>query len=594
MSYTRQNFTDGKVLTAAQLNNIELGIVKVEEDLNTTLTDELGTIETRLEDIEDSIPLTDTELSSTSTNPVQNKVINTKFDEVIASIPPSISVDNTLSNSSSHPVENQVITNALDNKQNKLPVNTGGSSNRVWVTTCNKLKDADGNKRPAIIIGTVIISRTTEGEDFFASLIDTTSADILGNVFSGWPILAKVTELLIMTDENNTVGAYSDYIEVVSKNSTLKVDGVTTNTTTLTYYWTYPYYFKRVIAGSSGEDQYTAHSSGPYVGRVTTANFFNKWEAWEINYNLPADDPCNIDVAYDDLTNAEAYKVLIMRKFQKARFNASELDSEITLLSDYFTTENGFYFDIGGAFDNEEPYQECILSTDPLGRITIESSALDYHAVNNKRLNEQIDVKLNEFYNNKILKLNNINPFVSYKIYRNELGITDVTGRDQSVEKDMTGWYRIAVGLGNMLCSNMFHVNVYVNRPGYMGGVYFIVDQMNYDTTPTIKLIDYSTRKNATDVIDKIRVVYNPSQAFLSYVEIHINKNSSSTCDGWGGGSGSKVMYEISVETLFNQIGTNFNLIDPPEIPEGGVESTLVTDELSSGYSQVVINTTVG
>ena len=567
MSYTKQNFNDGEILTASQLNNIENGIIKVEEDLNNTLTNELSTIETRLEDIEDSIP----------------------------------SVDEHLSASSDDAVANRIITKALNSKQNKLPVNTGGSSNRVWVTTCNKLKDADGNKRPSILIGTVVVPRTALGEEYLHNS-DFTNITI----YSGIEILWKLYELLTMES-----GAYRDYIECQSKDSTTKIDGTNVATTTFSYYWTYPYYFKRIIAGSDGGKSNEADGSGGNVGFVTASNFFKKWSAGEINtaYGtngkidtskcLKASDTVKVTTTLGSISNEQAYKNYLLLKYQLTTLGETTFgdsrDDYLTACTNYFKASNGFVFDISNAFDNEEPYEETIASRDADGRMLVESSTYPFHAVNNKRLDEQIDTKLNEFYNNKIKQLNNINPFVSYKIYRNELGTTDITGRDQSAKKDMTGWYQIAVGPGNTMCSNMFHVNVYVNRPGYMGGVYFIVDQMNYDTTPTIKLIDYSTRKNATDVIDKIRVVYNPSQAFLSYVEIHINKNSSSTCDGWGGGSGTPVMYEIGVETLFNQVGTNFVLVDPTEIPDsftGAVESTLVTDDLPSGYSQVVINTT--
>lgn len=38
MSYTKQNFTDGQTLTAAQLNHIENGIAEVESNTNTSHT----------------------------------------------------------------------------------------------------------------------------------------------------------------------------------------------------------------------------------------------------------------------------------------------------------------------------------------------------------------------------------------------------------------------------------------------------------------------------------------------------------------------------------------------------------------------------
>lgn len=58
----------------------------------------------------------DTELSETSENPVQNKVITAKIKEVEESIPEDITVDNALSETSENPVQNKVITTELASK----------------------------------------------------------------------------------------------------------------------------------------------------------------------------------------------------------------------------------------------------------------------------------------------------------------------------------------------------------------------------------------------------------------------------------------------------------------------------------------------
>lgn len=58
----------------------------------------------------------DSSLSTTSTNPVQNKVITNAINVLADSIPPTIAVDNTLSTTSTNPVQNAVITNALNSK----------------------------------------------------------------------------------------------------------------------------------------------------------------------------------------------------------------------------------------------------------------------------------------------------------------------------------------------------------------------------------------------------------------------------------------------------------------------------------------------
>ena len=53
----------------------------------------------------------DSELSDTSENPVQNKVIKTALDNIT---PPSVTVDDALSTTSENPVQNKVITEQLN------------------------------------------------------------------------------------------------------------------------------------------------------------------------------------------------------------------------------------------------------------------------------------------------------------------------------------------------------------------------------------------------------------------------------------------------------------------------------------------------
>ena len=62
----------------------------------------------------------DTELSDTSINPVQNKVITTKIEQLEASKLSLSDVDNALSGSSINPVQNQVITLAIDQLQGSV------------------------------------------------------------------------------------------------------------------------------------------------------------------------------------------------------------------------------------------------------------------------------------------------------------------------------------------------------------------------------------------------------------------------------------------------------------------------------------------
>ena len=117
---------------------------------NITLTEDssAGTLTISATDTKYTI---DSTLSSTSTNPIQNKVVYTalagKQDKLIAGTGISISgntisctvsggsgggsvtVDSTISSTSTNPVQNKVIYSALQGKQNTLTAGTGISIN---------------------------------------------------------------------------------------------------------------------------------------------------------------------------------------------------------------------------------------------------------------------------------------------------------------------------------------------------------------------------------------------------------------------------------------------------------------------------------
>lgn len=59
--------------------------------------------------------IVDNNLSATSENPVQNKVIKAKFDELENSIPAAVTVDSDFSDTSENPIQNKVITEKLQN-----------------------------------------------------------------------------------------------------------------------------------------------------------------------------------------------------------------------------------------------------------------------------------------------------------------------------------------------------------------------------------------------------------------------------------------------------------------------------------------------
>lgn len=493
-----------------------------------------------------------------------------------------------------------------DDKQNKLPINTSGSSNRLWIATCNKLKDADGNKRPATIIGTVVIPRTTLGETYLDN------ADISQlNIISGLNTLTRVAEIRAM--------GQGEYIEYASKNSSTTVGGKKISTTTLTYYWTNPYQLKRIIALTDGNGADAADGPGPRTGVTTVTNFFDKWKRKEINSLMEPEGVNNlkyINAAGEEITynNLEAYKQYLILRYQLATASLTEFADETKnafylACKDYFTEDNGFPFDIETAADNEEPLMETLITRDVNGRCIVESGIYDFHAVNKKQMDAKADEVLASVNTNieaaiaqqaadfnasqtaqdkKITELKQINPRASYTIKRNDAGILDITNRDQAAVKSMTGWYRIAETDGSGYFSNTFHIQVFINRPGYLSDITFTVQKAFYDTDPTITVLNNSFRTKFTNPIDKIRVVHSYADKNPAYVDVHICL-SSTPDNAWDGTSTetNDAQYKIFVENILTNGTDNWKLINPPPLPGNNkfVQSTLVSNDVSDGYN---------
>lgn len=103
----------------------------------------------------------DSELSDTSINPVQNKIITTKIEQLEASKLSLSDVDNALSGSSINPVQNQVITLAIDQLQgsvlNKIQKMLGAQEDNFTVIDNNGgVKDSGISKN--VVPTTVSIS----------------------------------------------------------------------------------------------------------------------------------------------------------------------------------------------------------------------------------------------------------------------------------------------------------------------------------------------------------------------------------------------------------------------------------------------------
>ena len=265
----------------------------------------------------------------------------------------------------------------IPNKQDILPINSSGSSNRVWVATCNKLKDAEGNKRTAVLIGDVQVSGANKTD---AQIIDGSAT-----VVSGFHVLNRVGELKTMED-----GQFDQYIETTTKNSSGK--------TFISYYWTYPYYLKRVSAELTGSSPEIATSSGPKVGIATLDNFFSKWNKGDINPGMPYSNRYIDAVTGEDLQNAVAYqRFLVLRYRLDSGATLSEDDTnQYNRYAEYFVKAKGFVFDIGVAADNDEPFSQTIATRGPLGQLVVEDATEAFHAINKRQLDPVIEVNENQ------------------------------------------------------------------------------------------------------------------------------------------------------------------------------------------------------
>lgn len=503
------------------------------------------------------------------------------------------------------------IQQKLNAKQNKLPINNSGSSSRVWVATNNhyKVKSTDGGAaltKCGRQIGVVTFNQPVTLEELETYTIDgysyteysprITTKDFtlkddkksVSSAMKYAAILARVSELYMMTgDDGETPFAYKDYIRATGS-----------GTKTITFYWTYPYYFRRVLAASNMTPAETAKNGGPVVGFVTLDNYFNKWYNKEIN-----------SVATPTLAQ---YRDYLISRYMVDVVNRESDDSalkEVTAYTNYalFHKQNtngtyasnnpdtGFYYSLFNVQDNEEPFSETIAVRDAYGRLVVEdvigeddTQPLDYHAVNNKHLEKrlskeigkiderlaeekvetdkkidevstQFDAKLTEEKTKIDAQIYEISPILHYDYHPTEA---------QRAKKDMRGWYRIAEAsrisdidgeteVGGGFFSNIFHINVQVWRSAFESDVVFTAERQSYSSGASLGVLSFASKNGRDDVIDKMRIVYydaysgEPGTANLkAYLEVHMNQNSTAE-DAWDERSYDNTFYRFTTETLF-------------------------------------------
>lgn len=197
---------------------------------------------------------------------------------------------------------------------------------------------------------------------------------------------------------------------------------------------------------------------------------------------------------------------------------------------------------------HEEPTDFSVVARGNNGQIVVESGAMPYVAVNNKRLDARLEEGLSE-----------VSPILHYDYHPTEA---------QRAKKDMRGWYRIAEAsrisdidgeteVGGGFFSNIFHINVQVWRSAFESDVVFTAERQSYSSGASLGVLSFASKNGRDDVIDKMRIVYydaysgEPGTANLkAYLEVHMNQNSTAE-DAWDESSYNNTFYRFTTETLF-------------------------------------------
>ena len=425
----------------------------------------------------------------------------------------------------------------LNAKQDKLPINTGGSSNRVWAATPNQYNGTTG-----VLIGTATFKTTPTLKETGSPVISNIGSLTPSNDYTN-ALLARVAELYIMEG-----GAYASYVKAT-------VSGKKVN-----FYWTYPYYFKRIIAGSQGKDASTATASGPKVGRVTLSNYFTKWANGYINAATPYD------------TNASAYKTYLKAYYQ---YHVCGIGTEPTLT----TTPK---FSIFGVADNEEPLGETIVTSDTSGRILIESSDFPFHAVNNQRLDARLEEEVKKVSPLLEKEIEKVNPLLFSQVFPTSA---------QAVTENMSGWYRIAkTATKTGYWTNLFHILANCRRSTRVTDVILSVQRLDYSSEPTIAILSTSSKRQDAPVLTNVRIVCtrpsDPDYATECYLDVYMSESPY----GEGAWEDGTAKYDFTVETLFSKADNGKWTLLEPTLVSSEIEEPWISYEkspLTSAWSQV-------
>lgn len=412
-----------------------------------------------------------------------------------------------------------------DKLQDELPINTGGSSTRIWVATPNQFLGGRGGK-----IGTAYFTTEPILESENSPIItNINSLTVLESQYANtYAVLIRVAELYIMkgNDETQQPGAYQDYIKAVVK--------ATSNFYYVEFYWTYPYYFKRLNAGTNSKPKKTSTASSPFVGAVTAQSYFIKWVAGDIN----------IDTSKAGNNDIPAYKEFVKNYYA---YNVCGIGSA--------PTQPNVTFSIFNALDNEEPFQETQVSRDPLGRVVFNEGVEEFHGVNkrqldalNKNLTDNIN-NINTALTNSIKEVQSSLTKINTNLTKSILDVKNACApKNQSTHIQLpasagellpTGWYNIAT-LPKSSSSLLLHV-----RYGAVGGRWsslLLSIEMTYTAgdrgVPSIKILNCMHSTDATCTKARIRYSNNTSNINSNaYLDLYFNYTNSLKADGSINGS---------------------------------------------------------
>lgn len=320
----------------------------------------------------------------------------------------------------------------------------------------------------------------------------------------GYAVLFNVARMFTMAE-----GKYAQYITTESIYST-KVEE-----TTIFFYWTYPYYIKRISA-EEGKD---GTSAGPDTGIVTTETYFKKWRDGIINTGSGDD-------------KIAAYKEYLL-KFYVWNVIQGEESGSILQTAPTLATANTPKFQLTAVTENREAFSHTLAARNGLGQLIVNDATAPFQAVNKKQLDKEIQTVNNSINSvNTALtnNINNVNTALNTRINTKTAFRTSST-MTISADKYSSGkrWVKIAESNSAGHFSELF--NLFITG-SYASLITFIVNiQETNGEDATIDILsvcdrDYSPSSHNL-MIDEIAIICNKNESSRS-IYVHFNYPATS------------------------------------------------------------------